>query len=469
MGYGQTAVVTEELLQHRYNDLLVSHERYRMMFDHIPLAYMSMNVNAVIIDCNNAFGELTGYDQAEVLGRPFAFFLFNKADIKYHLEVTFPDFRNTGRARSIPWKLRHKDGHEIYVTVHGNVRYDEHGNFIQTHCLIVDVTEEYRAKAEWQKAESKAQLILDVISERVTFHDREHKVLWANKIARTNEQDCPRENDCCVNNQASCEKCPVLKVFNSEQPAFGEVQNQGVLLQISAYPVKNNAGELDGVVQVARDITERRNLEREILRLSSNERQRIGRDLHDGLGQELTGLSFLASALANQLASKDPQLADMSQKIVDSIGRARQRMYNVLQGLNHIPDGSDCLVRSFASLADSVSEVFEKQCSFAQKGELHIDDSVLCEHLYNIVNEAVNNAVKYSGAERIDISLDVDDKRLIATVSDNGCGIQRSEARSGAMGLKIMQFRASMIGAELNINSNEQGTCIRCDVPLTAN
>ncbi|KFZ37919.1 hypothetical protein HR45_08770 [Shewanella mangrovi] len=470
MHYIKQTAQEEYGLRHKYNDLLASHERYRLMFDHIPLAYMSMNVNAIIIDSNNAFSELTGYEPQEVFGRPFSFFLYNKADVKYHLEVTFPDFRCSGRARSIPWKLRHKTGREIYVMVHGNVRYDQDGSFIQTHCLIVDVTEEYRAKQECQKAESKAQLILDVISERVTFHDKHHNILWANKIARNDDnRDCQDERDCCVNHQQTCDKCPVMKVFNHHEPAFGELQSHGRLLQISAYPVFNAAGSLDGVVQVARDITERRSLEREILRLSSNERQRIGRDLHDGLGQELTGLSFLSSALANQLAGKDEALEALSSKIVDSIGRARKRMYNVLQGLNHIPDGPDGLSRAFECLAKSVTELFGTQCHFQQHGELQIEDAVLCAHLYNIVNESVNNALKYSGCQRIDITIDAHPERLSAIIKDDGCGIDNSVPRAGAMGLKIMQYRASMLNAELQINSSEQGTSICCEVPLAAN
>ncbi|QSX34210.1 PAS domain S-box protein [Shewanella avicenniae] len=467
MEYIQQAAQDEDGLRHKYNDLLASHERYRLMFDHIPLAYMSMNVNAIIIDSNNAFSELTGYEPQEVFGRPFSFFLFNKADIKYHLEVTFPDFRCSGRARSIPWKLRHKSGREIYVMVHGNARFDEFGEFVQTHCLIVDVTEEYRAKQECQKAESKAQLILDVISERVTFHDKQRNVLWANKIARNDSsKGCQDDCDCCVNHQSSCDKCPVIRVFNNQQPAFGELQNQGRVLQISAYPAFNHEGELDGVVQVARDITERRNLEREILRLSSSERQRIGHDLHDGLGQELTGLSFLASALANQLVGQDPALETIASKMVQSIGRARKRMYNVLQGLNHIPDGPDGLSRAFYSLAESVRELFGKQCVFHQRGELHIDDTVLCAHLFNIVNESVNNALKYSGCQQIEISIDANAERLVAEVKDDGCGMHNSTSRVGAMGLKIMQFRASIMNAELHIDSNDHGTSIRCEVPL---
>ncbi len=458
---------SESRLHDKYLDLLASHERYRMMFDNIPLAYMSMSVDAVIIDCNNAFSELTGYNLDEVLGKPFAFFLFNEKDIKHHREVTFPRFRKSGKARNVPWKIRHKSGREIYAIMHGNVRYDGNRNFIQTHCLIVDVTEEYKAKQECRKAESKAQLILDVISERVTFHDKQHNVLWANKIARgVDTRDSVDGLDCCVNHQISCEKCPVMKVFSNHQPAHGELRSNSRLLQISAYPAFNADGDLEGVVQVARDITERRQLEKELLRLSSNERQRIGRDLHDGLGQELTGLSFLASALANQLGEKEPALAALSHKIVDSIGRARKRMYNVLQGLNHIPEGANGLSSAFQRLADSVTELFDVQCLFHQHGELNIEDVVTSTHLFNIVNESVNNAVKYSGGSRIDITLLTSPRGLIIEVKDDGHGFCNSETRSGAMGLKIMKFRASMINGELNIVSGDNGTIVRCELPL---
>lgn len=452
----------------KYNNLLISHERYRAMFDNIPLAYMSMNENAAIIDFNNAFSELTGYSCEEVYMKPFSFFLYDKKDIEYHVNVTFPRFKRNGFARNQPWKLKHKSGREIYVIVHGNVRYDTDGRFIQTHCLIVDVTEQRLAREECQRAESKAQLILDVISERVTFHDREHHVLWANKNARSNAApECMPTQQPCVNELDSCDKCPVNRVFKSHQAAFGELQNQGRLLQVSAYPVLEENGELSGVVQVARDITEQRDLEHELLRLSTSERRRIGSDLHDGVGQELTGLSFLASAMANQLQSRSDPLSELAGKIVETVGRARQRMYNVLQGLSHVPEGPDGLTRALASLQQSVQELYGVACTFHQPQSVLINDEVISAHLFNIASEAVSNAMKYSQCSQLRITLEQTGHWLLLEVQDNGCGIADVSQRRGAMGLKIMQYRATMMGGELKIATGAQGTCISCEVPLT--
>ncbi|WP_283105000.1 PAS domain-containing sensor histidine kinase [Shewanella dokdonensis] len=459
----------EGLLQDRYNNLLISHERYRAMFDNIPLAYMSMDENAAIIDFNNAFSELTGYSYEEVYRKPFAFFLYDKKDVEYHINVTFPRFKRKGLSRNQPWKLKHKSGREIYVIVHGNVRYDNDGHFIQTHCLIVDVTEQRLAREECQRAESKAQLILDVISERVTFHDRAHHILWANKNARSNATNAgiPTQQSC-VNEQDSCDKCPVNRVFKDSKAAFGEVQVQGRLLQVSAYPVVEDNGELSGVVQVARDITEQRNLEIELLRLSTNERRRIGGDLHDGVGQELTGLSFLASAMANQLQGRGDPLSELADKIVETVGRARQRMYNVLQGLSHVPEGPDGLTKALSSLQQSVQDLYDIDCYFQQPQAILLDDDVISAHLFNIASEAVSNAMKYSQCSQLLIALEQQGHRLLLKVQDNGCGIADAGQRRGAMGLKIMQYRATMIGGELKVETGAQGTCISCDVALTA-
>ncbi|MGX9460778.1 PAS domain-containing sensor histidine kinase [Shewanella sp. A14] len=451
--------------QPQYDALFASHERYRMMFDNIPLAYMSMNENAVIIDFNHSFSNLIGYDYDEIHGKTFASLLYNNEDISYHINVTFPNFKRYGICRDHPWKLRHKLGQEMYVIVHGNVRYDNEGNFIQTHCLIVDVTEQHLAKKECEKAESKAQLILDVISEQVTFHDKEHHILWANKMARINQDEDVTNNTLGHESQPSFNS-PVMRAFNNKQPAYGEKNSQGRTLTISAYPVLENNGELSGVVQVSRDITERRNLEKELLKLSTRERQRIGQDLHDGLGQELTGLSFLATALANQLVNEHEPLRELSEKIVDSIGRAKKRMHNVLQGLCHMPNGPDGLSRGLVNLQQSIQEVFGIKCIYNELGSVMIDDAMLASHLYNIGNESVNNAVKYSHCSKIEITLSQKHNLIILQIHDDGCGFNNAPKRNGAMGLKIMQYRASMIGGLLQVESDEEGSRITCQVPL---
>ncbi|QVK24087.1 hypothetical protein KHX94_05680 [Shewanella dokdonensis] len=97
-----------------------------------------------------------------------------------------------------------------------------------------------------------------------------------------------------------------------------------------------------------------------------------------------------------------------------------------------------------------------------------LDDDVISAHLFNIASEAVSNAMKYSQCSQLLIALEQQGHRLLLKVQDNGCGIADAGQRRGAMGLKIMQYRATMIGGELKVETGAQGTCISCDVALTA-
>ncbi len=458
-------------LSKAYDELKKSEERYRLIFDNLPLGYMSMDENARIIDVNRTFSDFFGYDRNEIIGRFFSDFLAE--GVEYHHKVSFPEYKRTGIAKNIVRKVVKKNGSIAVVTMNGRVRYDNNGKFIQTHCMIMDITEHRKAEEALKKSEREKALIMGAMSERVLYHDANRRIIWANRAAEENlsmssEQLSGRTCfEILKNRSMPCDDCPAMRVFDTLKPQKGEIHINGKVLEMAAHPVIDDENQFIGVVQISSDITERKFLEKRILELSSKERNDIGHDLHDGPGQYLTGISMLATALHQRLPLEMVDARTMVNQIIDSADSAKIIMRSIIQGLCIVVDDPQGLASALSVLADNITALHNIHCSLVSEGPGLIDDHTVSTQLFFIAHEAVNNAVKHGFCSNIRIFLNTGKQAVHLSIKDDGQGFSLSSTTGQGMGLRIMQYRASMIDATLEIKSTASGTSVTCIVPCS--
>ena len=224
--------------------------------------------------------------------------------------------------------------------------------------------------------------------------------------------------------------------------------------------------ELDGVpcaLAIAHDVTERRQLERELLEISEGERRRIGYDLHDSLGQQLTGIAFLSKVLAQRLKARESAEAAEAAQIVDLVNQAIAQARKLATGLAPVTLETDGLVLALRELAANVEDLFHISCRVTSEQAIHVADQAVATHLYRIVQEAVNNAVQHGQSQHITITLAVLPEGFTLMVHDDGVGFPAVVTTQPGMGLRIMHHRASMIGATLEVQrAAHGGTCVMC-------
>ncbi len=211
---------------------------------------------------------------------------------------------------------------------------------------------------------------------------------------------------------------------------------------------------------------EHKRLEREILAASERERHTIGADLHDGLGQELTALELMCTALKEDAAA-NPEIAKglgtMGKMLREAITQTRY----LARGLVPVGNEPDALQNGLAELAERINALGRVRCHFDSPEPISVSDAFVAGHLYRIAQEAVNNAVKHARANAITIQLTRKNGALWLEITDDGTGLpkNRTTDRRG-LGLGVMQYRARMIGAELTIASKRgEGATIRCGLP----
>jgi PAS domain S-box-containing protein len=209
-------------------------------------------------------------------------------------------------------------------------------------------------------------------------------------------------------------------------------------------------------------------LERQILEISDREQARIGQDIHDGLCQQLIGLAFNANSLGQSLSAQGRGEAVTARKICVLLDEAITEARRVCRGLYPVRLKTEGLVPALEELAHTVTERFNLSCECELGTRRLLCDITTATHLYRIAQEAVNNAVKHSGAQHIQIRLSSSETGLELLVHDDGKGIKESPGRAGGMGLHIMDYRARSIGGSLEIVGGSGGTTVSCRVPQRA-
>jgi PAS domain S-box-containing protein len=237
-------------------------------------------------------------------------------------------------------------------------------------------------------------------------------------------------------------------------------------VEISLSPLETEEGVL--VSSAIRDITERKHLEKTILEISAREQRRIGQDLHDGLGQHLTGIAFMSKVQEQKLMEKGlPEAADAA-KIVNLVNEAIHKTRELARGLLPVVSDAQGLMSALQQLAGEVEDLFAIRCRFQCLTPVLIHDDTVATHLYYVAREAVNNAIKHGRARQIVIRLAALQQQGALTIQDDGCGIGSTIPGNKGMGLHLMNYRARMIGGSLEVQrAVAGGTMVTCLFPVS--
>lgn len=242
----------------------------------------------------------------------------------------------------------------------------------------------------------------------------------------------------------------------------------------SDYVLKDRLARLASAVQQVMQVEEeRRNrerLEKALRDATYEERRRLAKELHDGLGQELTGLALLAEGLLMQAANAGTPASSELERLAHVARHATRTCREIAHGMSPLGGAR--------GLPDALRDLAARQCGPPGPQVsivLSVEDPErvpreASEHLYRIAQEALANAVKHANANGVQIWLDINSETVRLKVLDDGRGPQRSGGISHGLGLSTMRDRAEAIGGHLTITPRPEGygTAVICEVPVGA-
>jgi len=218
--------------------------------------------------------------------------------------------------------------------------------------------------------------------------------------------------------------------------------------------------------ELTKEIHERMRLQKELLETGEREQQRIGRDLHDGLCQHLTGTAFAGHALSRKLADRSlPETTDAN-RLVELVEQAIELTRTLARGLHPVEMHAGRLTDCFEELAANARERLKVDCEFECGSLSGQPDANVANHLYRIAQEAITNAVRHGKAQHVAVRLTGGPDGLVLTIADDGVGLPENARNGNGMGLRIMAYRADMMGGTFNAERQSvRGTRLTCTVP----
>ena len=220
-------------------------------------------------------------------------------------------------------------------------------------------------------------------------------------------------------------------------------------------------------VKLTSEIDDRKRLEQELLDVSEREQRRIGRELHDSLGQHLTGAAIMSKVLQGKLdvtsAAHGAEAAQITRLINEAIDQTR----SLSRGLQPVDVESGGLVPALEMLAASTRDLFGIDCTFTPDADIQIEDSAIGINLYRITQEAITNAIKHGQSKQIDILFGADDGVYRLAIASDGKDFPLSTDDTTGMGLRIMAYRAQAMGGSVDISRGaDGGTIVSCRCPV---
>ena len=261
---------------------------------------------------------------------------------------------------------------------------------------------------------------------------------------------------------------PALGFWNAGMAFISYALFAGVLSKLRTLVRELDQRVLERTAALQREVAERQRLDREIAGVADRERHRLGQDLHDSLGQHLTGTALAAQVLQEKLTFRSAPETAEAEKLVRYVEQGIDLTRNLARGFFSPELDADGLIVALHGLAENTTERFGIDCVFeGEEDSLRIHDSAIATQLYRIAQEAVTNSIKHASAQRITIRLSMGLSELSLTISDDGIGFPEKLPASEGLGLRLMRHGASLAGASFDIRRNGRcGTIVTCKLHL---
>ncbi len=436
---------------------------------------VSRDLDDIITTWNAGAERMFGYTASEIVGRSFGLLL--PPERRNELRQIGQSIRHTEFVALFDTERVDKDGRRIAVSCRNSPLKDASGKLIGIAAIMRDVSAQKEIEQALRQREAELadffnesplgllwvemdgrigrvnRALLDMLG-RASEEVLGHHISEFHTEAETAQEALERlaKNKTLANHHA--------RLWHKE----GTIRH--ALIDANGLWV---GGELVHSRWFVRDITVRKRLEREILESSEREQQRIGHDLHDGLGQHLHGLSFLSALLEKSLKEdRSPHVKEVA-RLNKYLKEALKLARGLARGLMPVESDPQGLMLALRELARRTRGLYRVDCRFQCLRPVLIRRQIAASHLYRIAQEAVNNAIKHGKPTRLRIHLSASPQHIILGVRDNGAGICLTGKPCKGMGLHIMQYRADAIYGSLVVRPHpEGGTEVLCTVQRQA-
>lgn len=432
---------------------------------------------------NRSLCGIVGYTRDELLATDFQSLTYPK-DLDSDIEQMRQVLDGSLSHYDMEKRYIHKDGHIVWVMLSVSLVRDETGQPMYCVAQIQDISERKRVEGRLIESEQRYRTVTDLVPgfvfEGAVRRGYPHPIWVSEGFERV--YGCTLERFIELGGKGFYDRATWAQILEGVSTvasgadvtlnvSLKNAEGAERWLRVVARAVPHEVGsDTTRVLGVAEDITERKRLEHALSEATHREHERLGQEIHDGLGQELTGLAYLASSLATEATRGGSPLARELTKLANVARHAIDTCRSIARGVSPLTESRGSLVQSLQQIVDIAAASGCARVNFEsiENAPLALP-SESCDQLHRITQEAVNNAVKHSAADCIDVSLQINPALVRIKVLDNGRGLPVSKGAHSGLGIDGMRQRAQTIGAQLWVETRRVGgASVVCECPQPA-
>jgi PAS domain S-box-containing protein len=455
--------------------------KYRALLEQIPavvfMAYLDRGISEAYV--GPQIEAALGYSREEWLEDPIRWYQQIHPDDKQRWSQEAAEMFLSGKPLRSAYRVIARDGRVIWFHCDARMMRREDGRPWFIHGVAIDISHLKQVEEQLQEERNFVSTILDTVGALVVVLDSEGRILRFNPACEIttgyslDEVQGKYIWELFLPAQEVDRFRTIFETLRTDllpqdyQSSWITRHGDQRLIAWTSTLLPGNSETSNYIIATGIDITERKHLEKALLEISAREQRRIGQDLHDGLGQHLTGIAFMAKVHEAKLTEKNNPEADDAAKIVKLVNEAIHKTRELSRGLLPVVAESQGLMSALQMWAAEVEDIFGVSCRFLCESPVLVHDDAMATHLYHIAQEAVNNAIKHGDPRRIAIELTSANGSGTLMIRDDGKGFAEAPASSSGMGLHIMNYRAGMIGGILEVQPNpNRGTIVTCIFPI---
>jgi PAS domain S-box-containing protein len=424
-----------------------------------------------VVSTSENFREICGLSSID--SREHGTSLLHPEDRRRHNEIVDYAVKHGTSYQSVCRMIRPDNGQIVWLDLRAVPVTDSDGHVTTLSGVAIDITERKRAEQELMASEERLRAILNTAADAIITID--HGGIIQSVNAATERMFGYTPAELVGQSVKMLMPSPYREAHDGFMARYlqtGEKHIIGINREVEArrqdgsvFPADLAVSEIKHLklfTGILGDLTERKQLERDVVEAASQQQQRIGQDLHDSVAQELTALNLLAKDLAETLQTDPANASQLVERMEQGLHRSQHELRAVLRGLLPVAVDSQGLMAALADLADRTQEEGKVTCTFDCPEPVAVADNLTATHVYLIAQEAVYNAVKHGRAQKVGIHLTAGEK-LVLGVQDDGIGMPVRPAENRGLGLRIMRNRAAILGAILTFEPAEPtGTVVTC-------
>jgi len=456
----------------------VSCEDLKTMLDQVPRLIMLIDLNGIIQYWNGGAEKVFGYNAQEMIDKPVWLLYPSREQSEFEEEL---HALKKGESITFEVKGEHKDGSEIWLDVKREIMENSRGELVILGTAS-DISLQKKTELELAESQAHTKAILETAVEGIITIDKKGIIQSFNKAAE--DMFGYRSEEVIGENVSILMPSPYQEEHDQYLENYLETGEQkiiGIGREVrgqrkdgSIFPIELAVNEVklgDEIIftGLIRDISKRRQLENEILKIAEDERRNLGQELHDHLGQMLSGIGLISRNLARKFKANGLPAADEVVEIADLIKEADIQARNLAHSFAHIELDNDGLKAAIQGLCKRFEKVSEIQCECEISDEFLNEEQNVSLHLYRITQEALNNAMNHGKAKNVTVRFEVNKNYFQLVVEDDGIGFPEEEKIDKGMGIKTMRYRAHTLGGNLGIKRTaDEWTQIVCTVPVNS-